>query len=84
MNMEDDFEAWEMELAAATLAEAFRKMGAEVSGILDGAAPILEQMEKNGEAADAEFFRLQRERIHSLSKEEEEAEIDDMIKHMMD
>ena len=84
MNMEEDFEAWEMELAAAALAEAFRKMGAEVSGILDGAAPILEEMEKNGESADAEFFRLQRERIHSLSREEEEAEIDDMIKHMMD
>ena len=82
--MEDDFDAWEMEMAAASLAEASRKMRAEVSGILDGAATILDQMEKNGEAADAEFFRLQRERIHSLSKEEEEAEIDDIIKHMMD
>ena len=82
--MGEDFEAWENELAAAALAEASRKMRAAVSGILDGAAPILEQMDKNGEYADAKFFRLQRERIHSLSKEEEEAEIDDMMKHMMD
>ena len=82
--MTEDFEAWERELAAAALTEASRKMRAEVSGILDGAAPILEQMEKNGEAGDAEFFRQQRERIHSLSREEEEAEIDDMIEHMSD
>lgn len=82
--MVEDFEAWERELAAAALTEASRKMRAEVSGILDGAAPILEQMEKNGEAAEAAFFRQQRERIHSLSREEEEAEINDMIEHMSD
>ena len=84
MNMSEDFEAWERELAAAALTEASRKMRAEVSGILDGAEPILDAMEKHGEAADASFFRQQRERIHSLSREEEEAEIDEMIKHMMD
>ena len=44
----------------------------------------MEAMEKHGEAADVEFFRRQRERIHCLSMEEEEAEINEMVKHMMD
>lgn len=82
--MTEDFEAWERELAAAALTEASRKMCAEVSGILDGAAPILEEMEKHGESGEAEFFRQQRERIHGLSREQEEAEIDEMIEHMLD
>lgn len=82
--MVEDFGAWERELAAAALTEASRKMRAEVSGILDGAAPILDAMEKHGESGEAEFFRQQRERIHSLSRDEEEAEIDEMVKHMLD